>query len=319
MELNANILIAGTDGFVRDSITSMLQGRGYTNVIMPYERDVDFTDAPSVEGLFAISHFDYVFLVGGISGGILANQRIPAQLMLNNLLVDCNVISMSHKFNVKKLFYLASSCIYPREADQPIVETALMTGRLEPTNESYATAKIAGLQLCKAYNVQFGTSFVVGIPSNPFGPGDDFSEEESHVIPGLIRRMHNAKIKGSEVVEIWGTGRPKREFIYSDDLADACVFVMNEMSDEGPINIGGGEDVSIYELAILDKKIVGYDGGLIFDETKPDGMPFKGLDATALSNAGWRPKVELSDALRVTYNWYLKKGLIKNAANESNK
>lgn len=306
MELNSYILVAGVDGFVRDAITSVLIGRGYTNTIAPIECDINLLDSASLEELFIRFRFDYVFLIGGKSGGILANQRMPAQLMLNNLLIDCNVISLSHKFNVKKLLYLASSCIYPREADQPIVETSLMTGRLEPTNEAYATAKIAGLQLCRAYNSQYGTTFVVGVPSNPFGPGDDFSEEESHVIPGLIRRMHEAKIKGSQVVEIWGTGRPKREFIYSHDLADACVFVMNEIYDINPINIAGGEDVSIRQLAILVKKTVGFEGSLVFDETKPDGMPFKGLDPTVLAGAGWGPKIGLSDALRETYDWYLK-------------
>ena len=229
--------------------------------------------------------------------------------MLDNLTVACNVISSAHRYGVKKLLHLASSCVYPRDCPQPMKEDALLTGPLEPTNEAYAVAKIAGIKLCQAYNQQFGTKFISAIPANIFGPGDDFTEEESHVIPGLIRRMHKAKAHGEGFVEIWGSGGPRREFIFVDDLADACVFIMCEFDGEAPINLGCGTDVSISELAEQVKEVVGYSGDLKYNPSRPDGMPLKSLDSTNLAGMGWKPRTSFHNGLAQTYSWYLQHDL----------
>lgn len=301
----SKILVAGVDTLIGRAISESLGNQGYSNLVPQPDGGLDLTDQGIVEKTFAINTPEYVFLAAGESGGIAANQNLPARLMLNNLQIDINVISAAHKHGVKRLLFMASSCVYPRTVSQPITEDALLTGSLEPTNQAYAVSKIAGLTLCQAYNQQYDADYVVAIPANAFGRGDDFSIEESHVIPGLIRRMHEAKMNGSTTVEIWGSGTPRREFIYVDDLADASVFVMNKFQGQGPINLGGGTDVSIKELALLIQETVGYTGELTFDTTRPDGMPLKGLESSTLSKLGWRPAATLETALKETYDWYL--------------
>jgi GDP-L-fucose synthase len=258
-----------------------------------------------VSDFFAQNKPEYVFLAAGKSGGISANQKYPADLMLDNLLVICNVIDSAYHSGVKKLLYLASSCSYPKHSAQPMQVESLMTGILEPTNEAYAVAKIAGIKLCQAYCQQYGANFISGIPANAFGIGDDFSLEESHVIPALIRKMHEAKIADAEFVEIWGTGTPRREFIFADDLADACIFIADNYDDPMPINIGGGLDLSIKELAELIKEAIGYRGQLHFDASKPDGMPLKALDSSKLQSMGWQPQTSFRAAVEATYDWFL--------------
>jgi len=310
MDKQSKILVAGVDTLIGRAISESLLNQGYSNLVSQPAGGLDLTDPAVVEDTFAAQNPEYVFLAAGKSGGIAANQNLPAQLMLNNLVIDTNVISAAHKHGVKKLLFMASSCVYPRAASQPITEDALMTGLLEPTNQAYAVSKIAGLTLCQAHNQQYGSDFVVGIPANAFGRGDDFRIEESHVIPGLIRRMHDAAINGASTVEIWGSGTPRREFIYVDDLADASMFVMNNFKGQGPINLGGGADVSIKELALMIKETVGYTGELTFDTTRPDGMPLKGLESSTLLELGWQPNTTLGSALKETYDWYLEHELV---------
>jgi GDP-L-fucose synthase len=270
------------------------------------EEEPRSSDPAQVEAFFARTNPAYVFLVAGDSGGIAANQKYPAQLMLDNLLTECIVIDNAHRYGVKKLLYLASSCVYPRHCPQPMAESWLLTGLLEPTNEAYALAKLAGIKLCQAYNRQYGTTFISAIPANIFGPGDDFSPEDSHVIAALIRRMHEAKNASWDAVDVWGTGSPQREFIFVDDLADACLFIMKQIGEkQNPINIGGGGVYSIKELAELIKRVIGYQGELRFDRTKPDGMPLKVLDSSTLEAMGWKPNTPFDTALVETYDWFL--------------
>jgi GDP-L-fucose synthase len=265
----------------------------------------DLTDAAQVEDYFSQHDFAHVYLAAGRSGGIAANQRNPADLMRDNLLVTLNVLDAAHRHRVRKLLYLASSCSYPRECSQPMREEDLLTGAVEPTSAAYATAKIAGIHLCQAYRQQYGCNFIVGIPANAFGPGDDFSPEDSHVIAALVRRMHEAKIECRDVVTIWGTGTPRREFIFADDLADACIHVMSHYSESAPINLGGGSDLSIRELAEQVAEIVGFAGRLEFDASRPDGAPLKALDGQRLAALGWRPRTSFRDALSRTYQAFL--------------
>lgn len=304
MDKKSKIYVAGGETLIGAALLRQLQQQQYTNVISPH-LEPPLTDGKLVAEFFAEHQPEYVFLAAGKSGGILANQRYPAELMLDNLLVECHVIPSASANGVKKLLYLASSCSYPKLAPQPIQVESLLTGSLEPTNEAYAVAKIAGIKLCQAYRQQYGANFVAGIPANGFGLGDDFSLENSHVIPALIRKMHAAKIKGDRSVEIWGTGTPRREFIFADDLADACIFVMDKYDDQAPINIGGGTDVSIAELAELVKQVVDYPGELHFDASKPNGMMLKALDSAPLLAMGWQPQTDLTSALSATYNWFL--------------
>lgn len=315
MEKNDRIYVAGGQTLIGAAILRELERQGYMNIVGRPGEEPELTDASKVDAFFAQTVPDYVFLVAGKSGGIGANQKYPAELMLDNLLVECHVIHSAYRYGVKKLLYLASSCSYPKLCPQPMRVESLLTGPLEPTNEAYAVAKIAGIKLCQAYRQQYGANFIVGIPANVFGLGDDFSLEDSHVIPALIRKMHDAKLSGAKFVEIWGTGSPKREFIFADDLADACVFIMNEYDGREPINIGSGLAFSISELAELNKEIVSYPGELRFDTSKPDGMPLKVLDSSKLSEIGWRPKTSFPSALSATYDWFLqvegRKGRIK--------
>ena len=305
MEKHAKIYVAGGQTtFIGTTILRLLEQWGYPNTIGRPGEEPDLTRGPEVDAFFAGHLPEYVFLTAGQSGGIGANQKYPAELMRHNLLVECQVIHSAFRYGVKKLLYLASSCSYPRHCPQPMQVTALLTGPLEPTNEAYALAKIAGIKLCQAYRQQYGVNFISGIPANAFGPGDDFSVENSHVIAALIRKMHEAHVNGLDSIEIWGTGTPRREFIFVDDLAEACVLVMDKYNDLEPINLGSGMDLSIRELAEVIKAIVGYHGQLGFDTSKPDGMPLKILDSGKLRELGWQSRWTIRDALGITYQWF---------------
>lgn len=305
MNKTDKIFVAGGDKVIGAAVIRCLQGHGYDNLIGLGGEEPDLTDQSRVDEFFAAHKPDYVFVAGGKSGGISYNQNFPADLIYDNLRLETNVIPAAHAHGVKKLLYLASSCCYPKECPQPMREDMLMTGPLEPTNEPYAIAKIAGISLCRAYRSQHGCDFIVGVPANYFGPGDDFSPENSHVIGALIRRMDKAARQGLGSVEIWGTGRPRREFVYVDDLAEACLTVMDRYSDSAPINLGPGGDLTIMELAELVKDVTGYTGELRFNADRPDGMMKKMLDSTKLLEFGWTPRFSFEQALRETYDWFL--------------
>ncbi|MBI4243253.1 MAG: GDP-L-fucose synthase [Planctomycetes bacterium] len=309
MDKDARIYVADGNTLIGSAILRELGRQGYTKIIDSEGEGPELTDAAQVDKFFGRFNPDYVFLAAGKSGGIMANQKYPAELMIDNLLVECSIIHNAWRHRVKRLLYLASSCSYPKCCPQPMRTESLFSGPLEPTSESYAIAKIAGIKLCEAYRKQYGVDFISGIPADAFGPGDDFSAENSHVVAALIRKIHEAKGKGSETVEVWGTGIPQRDFIFSDDLADACIFIMNRYNDSEPINIGRGSNLSIKELAEIVKEVVGYEGGLFFNREKPDGMPAKILDSSRLFRMGWRPKTPLRTSLSVTYDWFLKEGL----------
>jgi len=306
MDKDAKIYVVGGQTLIGAAILRRLEQQGYPHVVGRPEDEPEWTDAAQVDTFFAKTTPEYVFLAAGKSGGIWANQKYPAELMLDNLLVECHVIHSAYRHGVKKLLYLASSCSYPKHCPQPMRVESLMTGPLEPTNEAYAVAKIAGIKLCQAYRQQYGVNFISAIPANAFGPGDNFNLEDAHVIPALIRKMYEAKVLGTASIEIWGTGAPRREFIFADDLADACLFVMREYNDPQPINLGSGSEFSVRDLAMLIKEVVGYPGTLRFDTRKPDGMPLKGLDSSRLRELGWRPKTPFADALSATFEWFLR-------------
>jgi GDP-L-fucose synthase len=300
----ARIYVAGGDTLVGAALDQRLRERGFENLVGRGTEGPDLTSARQVDAFFAAARPEFVFLAGGKSGGIRANQQYPAELMRDNLLVATHVLHAAYRHGARKVLYLASSCSYPRLAVQPMAVDSLMTGPLEPTNEAYALAKLAGLKLCQAYRQQYGARFIAGIPANAFGPHDDFSPEDSHVIPGLIRRFHEAKQAGDPVVRIWGSGRARREFIYSLDLADACIFVMQQYDGPEPINLGGGEDLSIRDVAEAIAEVVGYRGRLAFDSSRPDGMPRKVLDSEPLRTLGWCPSTGFLPALAATYSWF---------------
>jgi GDP-L-fucose synthase len=305
MEKEARIYVAGGQLLIGTAILHELENQGYRNLLGKYTDGLDLTDPSQVEAYFATTKPEYVFLAAGKSGGIEANRKYPADLMRDNLLIECHILHSAFQHRAKKLLCLASSCSYPRNCPQPMKEEYLLTGSLEPTNEAYALAKIAGIKLCQAYRLQYGAPFICGIPGNAFGPGDDFSEEDSHVIPGLIRRIHAAKQKKAPSFPIWGTGAPRREFIYSRDLAEACILVMNIYEEPEPINLGMGSDVSIAELSRMIKEIVGFQGEIAFDSSRPDGMPVKLLDSNKLGTLGWKPRTSFRAALEETYRWFL--------------
>jgi len=305
LEKSAKIYVAGAEALIGATILQELERQGYTNTVGGAGEEPDLANAVEVDGFFARVAPEYVFLAAGRSGGIQANQKYPAELIRNNLLVECHVIHNAYRYGVKKLLYLASSCSYPKNCAQPMRVEFLMTGPLEPTNEAYAVAKIAGMMMCQSYRQQYGANFISGIPADAFGPGDDFGLQDSHVIPALIRKMHDAKILGAESVEIWGTGRPRRDFIFASDLANACIFIMREYNNSEPINLGTGTDLSIQELALLIKEVVDYTGRLYFDASKPDGMPLKALDSTKLTRMGWKLRTPFRSALSATYDWFL--------------
>ena len=302
---NANIYVAGHRGLVGSAIVRKLESLGYTNLTLRTSKELDLRDQAAVEAFFKTQRPDFVFLAAAKVGGILANSNYPAQFLYDNLMIASNIINASYRYGVKKLLNLGSSCIYPKFADQPMREDSLLTGQLEYTNRAYAIAKIAAIELCDKYREQYGCDFISAMPTNLYGPGDNFDLKNSHVLPALIRKLIEAKDKQAPSVEIWGTGTPKREFLYVDDMADACLYLMNHFSEPGPINVGTGEDLSISELAELIMKIVDYRGELIFDTTKPDGTPRKLLDVTRLGNAGWKAKTSLEEGIAKTVTWYL--------------
>lgn len=307
MEQDAKIFIAGRYGLVGSAIERALQRAGYNNIVGLPHTELELTVQAEVDTYFKIEKPQYVFLAAAKVGGILANSTYPAEFIFSNLEIQNNVIHASYHFGVKKLMFLGSSCIYPKFAQQPMHEDELLNGKLEPTNEPYAVAKIAGIVMCQSYNRQYGTNFISVMPTNLYGLNDNYHPENSHVVPGLIRRFHEAKIKNAPEVVVWGTGSPKREFLFSEDLGDACVFVMQHYTDNEIINIGSGVEVTIKELAELVKQTVGYEGHIRFDSTKPDGTPRKLLDVSKLHALGWQHKTNLEQGLKIAYQDFLKK------------
>ena len=306
MKRDAKIYIAGHRGLVGSAIYRKLRSEGYTNFITRDSKSLDLRRQADVEAFFEREQPEYVFLAAARVGGIHANNTYPAEFIRDNLVIQSNVIHSAYSTEVKKLLFLGSSCIYPKFSPQPMKEEYLLDGKLEPTNESYAVAKIAGIKMCQAYNRQYGTHFISVMPTNLYGPGDDFDLETSHVLPALIRKFHEAKVKNEPFVTVWGTGTPKREFLYIDDLADACLFLMKNYDDSEIINIGTGEDLSIGELAGHIKEITSYDGEIVYDVTKPDGSPRKLLDVSKLNSLGWKAKMGLRNGIIITYNWFVR-------------
>lgn len=304
MDKNAKIYVAGHRGLVGGAITRRLQALGYTNLVQRTHKELDLLNQAAVADFFQTERPDYVFMAAAKVGGIQANNIYRADFIYNNLQIQNNVIYSAYQAKVKKLLFLGSSCIYPKLCPQPIKEEYLLTGLLEPTNEPYAIAKIAGIKLCQAYNEQYGTNFISVMPTNLYGPGDNFDLNNSHVLPALIRKFTEAKHSQAPNVTVWGTGTPRREFLYVDDLADAVVFLMETYDGSEIVNIGVGEDVMIRELAELIQQAVGYTGGLVFDTTKPDGTPRKLLDVSRLHRLGWKANVSLADGIKRTVEWY---------------
>jgi GDP-L-fucose synthase len=305
---NSKIYIAGHRGMVGSAIKRKLESQGYTNIIFRTHSELDLTDQRHVNAFFESEKPVYVFLAAAKVGGILANSTYPAQFIYENLMIEANIINAAYNHGVKKLLFLGSSCIYPKLAPQPMKEDYLLTGELEETNEAYAIAKIAGIRLCKHYNQQYGTNFMSVMPTNLYGPNDNFDLETSHVMPALIRKFHDANVKNEADVVVWGTGSPRREFLHVDEMADACVYLMENYNypDIGEfVNIGTGKDLSIKELAEMIKDIVGYRGNIIYDDTKPDGTPRKLLDVNRLHGLGWQEKIPLREGIEQTYRWYL--------------
>lgn len=305
MNLDAKIYVAGHRGLVGSAIVRNLEAKGYKNIIYRTHKELDLTNQEAVRRFFEKEKPEYVFLAAAKVGGIHANNTYPADFIYDNLMIQNNVIKAAHDFEVKKLLFLGSTCIYPKMAPQPIKEEYLLTGSLEETNEAYAVAKIAGLEMCKFFKRQYGDNFISCMPTNLYGPNDNFDLKNSHVLPALIRKFHEAKVNNSEVVEVWGTGTPLREFLYVDDMADACVFLMENYDGEQHVNIGTGEEVSIRELAETVKEVVGFEGELVFNTDMPDGTPRKLTTVDKLHGLGWKHKVSLDKGIRLAYNWFL--------------
>ena len=305
MNKESKIYIAGHRGMVGSAIHRKLLGMGFTNIITRTSSELDLRVQEPVNEFFEMERPDYVFLAAAKVGGIWANQSFPADFIYQNIVVQCNVIHSAYATGVKKLLFLGSSCIYPKLAPQPMKEEYLLTGLLEPTNEPYAMAKIAGIKMCDAYRAQYGCNFISVMPTNLYGPNDNYDLQNAHVLPTLIRKFHEAKQNGDPAVTIWGTGTPMREFLHADDLADACCFLMENYNQDGLVNIGTGEDVTITQLALLIKEVVGYEGDLIYDASKPDGTPRKLMDVSKLTNLGWKYSIELKDGLKQVYADYL--------------
>lgn len=306
MEKNAKIYVAGHNGMVGSAIVKQLKLNGYHNILVKTRAELDLTRQEQVEEFFAKEKIEYVFLAAAKVGGIMANSTYPADFMYENMMLEMNVIKSAHLQKVKKLLFLGSSCIYPRMAAQPIKEEYLLTGELEPTNEAYALAKISGMKYCEYLNKQYGTNFISVMPTNLYGPKDNYHPTNSHVMAAMIHKMHLAKVNKSEEVVIWGSGTPLREFLYSEDLADACIYLMNHYSESKTVNIGTGKEISIEKLALLVKEIIGYEGKLVFDKSKPDGTPRKLLDIGKLKQLGWNYKTHIRDGIRLSYEDYLK-------------
>jgi len=299
------VFVAGHRGLVGSAIVRRLRAGGHRNLLTATRDELDLRDQAAVRSWLEEHRPRAVHLVAGTVGGILANSTRPAEFLYDNLMIHANVVEAARHVGVEKLLYLGSSCIYPRLADQPIVEPALLTGPLEPTNEAYAIAKIAGIKMCDAYRAQYGCDFVSAMPTNLYGPNDNFDLQSSHVLPALIRKFDDARLAGETRVTVWGTGRPRREFLHVDDLADACVFLMERYDEPGPINVGYGEDVAIAELAEMVRDVVHPEAEIDFDTSKPDGTPRKLLDSSRLQQLGWQPSIPLAQGVASTYEWYL--------------
>ena len=303
---DSRIYVAGHAGLVGSAMMRRLEQEGYSNIQTATRGQLDLRDQAAVNGWFRAHRPEYVFLVAGTVGGILANSARPAEFIYDNLMIHATVVHAAHLFGVRKLLYLGSSCIYPRECPQPITEEYLLTGPLEPTNEAYALAKIAGIKLCQSYRRQYGRNFISGMPTNPYEPGDNFDVTNSHVLPALIRRFHEARLAGQRTVVVWGSGAPRREFMHVDDLASACLFLMRHYEQEQHINIGTGVDLPIRDLARLVSEVVHPSAELAFDASKPDGTPRRLLDVSKIHALGWRHRVELRDGVESTYRWFLR-------------
>lgn len=305
MDKSSKIFIAGRNGLVGSSIERKFREKGFSNIIGLQSSELDLRRQVDVEKYFNKEHPDYVILAAAKVGGIMANIQAPAEFIYDNLAIQNNIIHSSYQNNVKKLLFLASSCVYPRMSPQPMKEEYLMDGKVEPTNEGYAIAKIAGLKMCQMYNRQYGTNFISVMPCNIYGLGDNFDSDKSHVVAGLIRKFHEARIENRNYVEVWGTGNARREFMFSEDLADACTYLFEYYSGSDFFNVGTGKDVTVRELAEIVKKTVGFQGQIKYDITKPDGMPQKLLDVSKLNEAGWTYRIDLEQGIRITYEWFL--------------
>jgi GDP-L-fucose synthase len=305
MDTQSKIYVAGSRGLVGSALVRTLQAQGYTNLLLRSSRELDLRNQAAVDEFFANEKPDYVFLAAARVGGIQANNTYRAEFLYDNLMIEANIIHSAYRHGAQKLLFLGSSCIYPKLCPQPMKEEHLLTGFLEQTNEPYAIAKIAGLKLCENYCRQYGVNFISAMPTNLYGLNDNFDLANSHVLPALMRKFHEAKVNGDPTVTVWGTGTPLREFLYVDDLADALVFLMNTYNDVDFVNVGTGQEVSIRELALTMKAVVGYDGELVFDTTKPDGTPRKLLDVSRLNAAGWQAKTDLKSGIEQTYGWFL--------------
>lgn len=301
MQKNSKIYIAGHRGMVGSALVRVLEKNGYTNIITKTSKELDLRKQEDVAHFFESEQPDYVFLAAAKVGGIQANNCYRAEFLYDNLMIEANIIHSAYKSNVTRLLFLGSSCIYPKMAPQPLKEEYLLTGPLEPTNEPYAIAKIAGIKLCETYKSQYGCDFFSAMPTNLYGPNDNYDLENSHVLPALIRKFHTAKINNDDSVQIWGTGSPKREFLHVDDLAEACIFLMLHPNPPALSNIGCGEDISIKDLALTVKKVVGFEGELTFDTSKPDGTPRKLMDLSVLHELGWKHKIELEEGIGSVY------------------
>lgn len=306
MKQDSKIFIAGARGLVGSSIVRLLRKEGYTNLLKPNSLHLDLVNQQQVSDYFDWHKPEYVFLAAAKVGGIMANATYPADFIYNNLMIQSNVINASHHSKVKKLLFLGSSCIYPKNCPQPMKEEHLLTGSLEETNKSYAIAKIAGLIACEAYNKQHGDMFISAMPTNLYGPGDNFNLENSHLLPALIRKFHDAKKDHHAPVTLWGSGNPKRELMHVDDLASACLMLMHQYEDSSPINVGTGVDKSVREIANMVQEVVEHRGSIAWDSSKPDGTMKKCLDTNKITKLGWKPNVSLTDGIKSTYDWWLK-------------
>lgn len=304
MEIDSKIYVAGSHGLVGSAIVRRLKELGFNRLLEKRSRELDLRNQSAVEVFFRTEQPEYVFLSAAKVGGIQANNSYPAQFIYDNLAIAANVIHAAHTYKVRKLLFLGSSCIYPKFAPQPLKEEYLLTGELEPTNKSYAVAKIAGLELCRSYHCQYGDNFIAAMPTNLYGINDNFDLNNSHVLPALMRKFHEAKLQDIPQVVVWGTGTPRREFLYVDDLADACCFLMQQYNDSEIINVGTGQDLTIAELATTMAEVTGYSGNIVFDSSKPDGTPVKRLDVNKLSKLSWHAKTSLRQGITATYEWY---------------
>lgn len=312
MEKKSKILVAGASGLVGSAICRELKAQGYTNVFSPAHKELDLLDKDKTDHYFQTNSPEFVFLAAAKVGGIYANNTYPVDFLEQNLRMQLNVISCCHKYNIKKLLFMGSSCIYPKLAHQPMSESELLNGKLEETNQAYAIAKIAGIVLCQSYRRQFNRNYISVMPTNLYGYNDNYHPENSHVIPALIRRFHESKIKKAEQIAIWGTGRPLREFLFSDDLAQACLFLMHNYNSEEIVNVGSGQEVSIQDLALLIGEVVGYQGKIVFDTSKPDGTPRKLLDSKKINAMGWSATTTLRQGLTLAYQDFQSKSLNNN-------